>query len=168
MSPRAEAWLIGAALTIAGVGMTLIAPPVPRLLWNASTSAPKGLYWVMPGAMPKRGDMVIAWPPRRWRHFAAIRHYLPLGVPLVKRVTALFGDRICAKGSSLFVNGRMLAHRLARDPYGRLLPWWRGCITLARGELLLLNSPANSFDGRYFGPTDPADIVGKANLLWRD
>jgi len=40
-------------------------------------------------------------------------------------------------------------------------------VTLRRGALFLLmaDSPA-SFDGRYFGPTMPRLIVGKATPLW--
>ena len=59
-----------------------------------------------------------------------------------------------------------MARRLATDPHGRPLPWWRGCRRLAAGETLLLNTPANSFDGRYFGPVGKQAIVGKAVQLW--
>lgn len=155
-----------AAFGIACLGATIAAPPPPRLVWNASASAPIGLYGVTPGAPLKRGDMVIAWAPAGPRALAAQRHYLPGNVPLVKRVAAVPGERICAIGSGIFVGGRLVAERRTRDAAGRPLPWWRGCVTLKDGALLLLMDAPASFDGRYFGPTSAPDVVGKATPLW--
>src|SRR3546814_5975758 len=47
--------ILGRRVTVAGVGITLLGltmafPPAPRLVWNASASAPIGLYAVTPGA----------------------------------------------------------------------------------------------------------------------
>ena len=155
----------GAALLL------LAAPPVyspaPRLVWNASASAPIGLYWVWPGDAPGRGEMAIAWIPRRWRTLAAERHYLPGNVPLVKRVAAVKGDLVCGSGPRVFVNGVPVATRLARDPGGRALPWWQGCRRLGRGDFLLLMDAPGSFDGRYFGVSSGRDLVGRARLIWR-
>lgn len=155
-----------AAAGIACVLATIVQPPAPRLVWNASASAPIGLYAVVPGAQLVRGDTVIAWPPRGVRHLAAGRRYLPLNVPLVKRVAAIPRDRICAIGARIFVDGRAVAERRARDAAGRPMPWWRGCATLKDGAVLLLMDAPASFDGRYFGATQAADVVGKATLLW--
>lgn len=157
-------------LAIAGLAAALAAtialPPHPLLVWNATASAPIGLYRVG-GTDLATGDMVIAWPPAAARDFAARRRYLPANVPLVKRVVAAPGDTVCALGAQIFVNGRRVARRLVRDGAGRPMPWWTGCVTLRNGALFLLmaDSPA-SFDGRYFGATGRGDIVGKATLLW--
>lgn len=165
---RVGRWAVGCgglALALAG---TLLAPPRPRLLWNASASAPVGLYAVGDGAALARGDMVIARVPGEFRVFAARRRYLPGNVPLVKRVAAMAGDEVCAAGARLTVNGHIVARRLDRDGAGRPMPWWSGCAELRTGEyfLLMTDSPA-SFDGRYFGVSEAGDIVGKARLLWR-
>jgi type IV secretory pathway protease TraF len=89
-------------------------------------------------------------------------------VPLVKRVAAVSGARICANRNTILVNGRLAALRTARDPSGRPMPRWSGCVTLGKGDLMLLASRAPSaFDGRYFGVTRASDVVGKARLLWR-
>jgi conjugative transfer signal peptidase TraF len=157
---------------LGGAGLVLlIAPPVyspaPRLIWNASASAPVGLYWVWPGARPKRGEMVIARVPQRWRALAAARHYLPANVPLVKRVAATEGNLVCAFGPRILIDGQLAATRLTRDPAGRPLPWWQGCHRLVRGEYLLLMDEARSFDGRYFGVSRAQDLVGRARLIWR-
>lgn len=157
-----------AALGLLGMGLaaTIAFPPRPILVWNASASAPIGLYRVGAAGSARIGDMVIARPPERYRLFAARRHYLPLNVPLVKRIAAVPGDTVCALGQEIFVNGRWIAERRPRDGKDRPMPWWRGCVTLRHGFLFLLMDSPMSFDGRYFGPTDPRDIIGKARLIW--
>ena len=158
-----------AAIIAGGVGLlalTILMPPRPRLLWNASPSAPLGLYAVTPDAPIERGDMVIARVPERYRMLAANRHYLPLNVPLVKRVAAASGDEVCAIGGEIFVEGRPVAARRTADRLGRLMPWWSGCVRLRGRQLFLLTASPDSFDGRYFGVTEAADVVGKARLLW--
>jgi len=153
---------------IALLSLTIINPPLPRLVWNASASAPLGLYAVSRRAALAAGDMVIARVPQPMRQMAAARGYVPAKVPLVKRIAAVPGDMICARGNAIFVRGRWVATRRDRDGSGRPLPWWNGCILLHDGHYFLLmpEVPA-SFDGRYFGVTKSADIVGKARLLWR-
>jgi conjugative transfer signal peptidase TraF len=164
--------ILGRRVLVTGIGITLLGltmafPPAPRLVWNASASAPIGLYAVTPGAPVDPGDMVIAKVPDRWRMMAAQRRYIPANVPLVKRVAAVAGDEVCALGDEIFINGRWLAERRHVDAQGRPMPWWNGCLRLRGRQLLLLmsNSPA-SFDGRYFGVTEGGLVVGKARLLW--
>lgn len=153
---------IGALIMLASAAL----PPTPRLVWNVSASAPIGLYWVRPGAEIDPGDMVIARLPWGVRQIAAQRRYLPMNVPLVKRVVAVAGDEVCAFGSEIFLNRRRIATRSTHDGAGRIMPRWSGCIRLRGRQLfLLMNAPA-SFDGRYFGLTDRDEVVGKAQLLW--
>jgi len=157
-------------LLAAAVNWTIVYPPAPRLVWNASSSAPVGLYSVDPGPRVKpfhRGDMVIARLPPHWRDLAASRRYLPANVPLVKRVAAVPGDQVCGVGDTVHLNGRPLVRRLVRDRAGRILSWWNGCLQLGIDEyLLVMASSPWSFDGRYFGTTKRTEIIGQANLLW--
>lgn len=146
--------------------LTAVIPPAPRLMWNASASAPRGLYRVAPGASVARRDMVLAWAPAGARMLAAQRHYLPLGVPLVKRVAAVAGQRVCASGSEIRIDGAHAAWRLRHDAAGRSMPWWSGCVTLGISETFLLNAPPASFDGRYFGPSKRDDVIGRAVPVW--
>jgi conjugative transfer signal peptidase TraF len=162
---------IGRRIVAGGLGLVLVLlsaalPPAPRLVWNASASAPQGLYAVTPGAWVEPGEMVIARVPLRYRKLAAARRYLPMNVPLVKRVAAFAGDQVCASGLDIFVNGRRVAERRATDRVGRRMPMWEGCTVLRGRQLFLLMNHPDSFDGRYFGPTNAADVVGKARLLW--
>ena len=157
--------IVGAGITL--LGLTSLFPPAPRLVWNASASAPIGLYSVSPGASIETGDMVVARVPDPWRMLAAKRRYIPANVPLVKHVAAAAGDEVCALGQEIFVNGRWLAERRVADAEHRPMPWWNGCGTLRGRQLFLLmtDSPA-SFDGRYFGVTNSTQVIGKARLLW--
>lgn len=135
--------------------------PTPRLLWNASASAPIGFYWRVAGA-PSRGDLVLARAPHWARTLAAERRYLPLNVPILKRVAAVAGDVVCASGDAISIDGRLVAHRLASDRMARPLPQWEGCEKLGAGEFFLLMADApDSFDGRYFGVTKRHDIIGR-------
>jgi len=153
----------GCALAVAPV----LCAPRPRLVWNASASAPIGLYRVEPPTHLARGDMVIARAPVDVRALAAARHYLPANVPLVKRIAGLPGDRVCAIGGVVTINAQTVAHRRARDRARRPLPWWTGCRRLAPDMVFLLMARVpDSFDGRYFGPTPKVDVIGKARLLW--
>jgi conjugative transfer signal peptidase TraF len=157
----------GAAAATALFG-TLLWPPRPLLVWNASASSPIGLYYVGPAEGARPGEMVVAWSPDAARELGAQRRYLPRNVPLVKRVVAAAGDRVCAVGEAIFVNGRRETLRRARDPSGRPMPWWNGCAQLEGGQLFLLTPDVpDAFDGRYFGVTQRREIVGRARLIWR-
>src|SRR5690348_16962316 len=116
---------VGIALSIAGIVLTVV-EPTPRLLWNASASVPRGLYAVAPIEPIERGVIVVARLPRRVARLAAVRRYLPIDVPLVKPIGAAPGDRVCAIGAAITINGRSVATRRERDSAGRPLPWWRG------------------------------------------
>lgn len=158
---------LGIGAGVLALAATIVLPPAPRLLWNASASAPIGLYRVSPGAPGAIGDMVVARVPLRWRRLAAERHYLPENVPLVKRVVATAGTEVCAFGTVIEVDGREAARRRSTDGRGRIMPWWSGCVRLSGQQRLLLMDAPDSFDGRYFGITEGSDIVGRAVLLWR-
>lgn len=154
------------ALLAGAVVGTIATSPVPRLVWNTSESAPVGFYLVSPEAAIAAGDMVVARTPRPFRRLAAVRRYLPENVPLVKRVAAVAGQRVCARGAFVTVDERPVVIRRPADAAGRAMPWWRGCVRLREGSVLLLMDRSDSFDGRYFGPTEAGDVIGRAKLLW--
>jgi conjugative transfer signal peptidase TraF len=162
---RRRAALVG--IGCASLLATIAMPPSPLLLWNMTASAPLGLYRVWPGEAAGKGDLVVASLPLSVRALAAERDYLPIHVPLVKRVAAAQGDTVCALGQEVFVNGQWITERSVRDSRGRPIPYWNGCRMLGRQELFLLMADRKaSFDGRYFGVTAPADVIGRAQLIW--
>lgn len=144
-----------------------VADPLPRAIWNASASAPIGLYRIHPDRDPAIGALVAVAPPERLAHWLSARGYLPEGAPLLKHVAAKAGQRVCRVGTVVSVDARRVAVARGRDGQGRLLPLWQGCRTLHPGELLLLN-PAHpdSLDGRYFGPLPASAVIGRATPLW--
>lgn len=168
MIRRKRLWHGSAASSICALAVLASAafPPSPRIIWNASASAPIGLYSVSPGVAAGPGDWVIARVPEPSRALAARRHYLPANVPLVKRVAAVAGDDVCAIEQEIFINGRWAAARRTADAKGRAMPMWSGCVRLRGRQLFLLMDNPASFDGRYFGVTGGAEIIGKARLLW--
>jgi conjugative transfer signal peptidase TraF len=155
-----------AAALVAGSAWTSAFSPRPVLLWNASPSSRIGLYWVDAERPPGDGETAIAWAPEPARRLAAARGYLPANVPLVKRVAAAAGDRVCARNRVVFVNGRRVALRRRSDPSGRRLPWWSGCTLLKPGDVFLLSAAPTAFDGRYFGITHARQLIGSARLIW--
>lgn len=157
-------WLVATAFGVCGIGLSVAAAPPRLLLWNASASVPVGLYLVEPRGEIARGSLAVARLPLAVRSLSDRRGYVPARVPIIKRVAALPGDYVCARGAVLLVGGRAV-DRQRRDSVGRRLPWWDGCGRLARGVLLLGEHP-ESFDGRYFGPVSSDLILGKATPLW--
>jgi conjugative transfer signal peptidase TraF len=166
-------WPDMASILMGMVVASLAFPPPVLFVWNASPSAPMGLYYVdsyhhVHGEDNiKPGDMVVAWAPLSARKLAAARHYVPFNVPLVKRVAAAEHDWVCGDDDVVIIDGGWIIPRLRADSKGRSLPQWQGCRTLQHGELfLMMEEHPDSFDGRYFGVTEPQDVIGKAHLIW--
>jgi conjugative transfer signal peptidase TraF len=144
------------------MGFAIFGKPMPRVVYNATASAPIGYYAVLPAFPLYPGDLVLVNPPDAARRLAADREYLPMGVPLVKRIAAVGGELVCAGADGVRVGGVVVAHALAVDARGRALPAWSGCGALGPNEVFLLTAdiPA-SFDSRYFGPVPIGSVIGR-------
>ena len=159
------------AVAAAGVALTLIPAYVafaPRIIWNASASAPIGLYAVDANAAPRIGDLVSIEPPRRVARFIAERGYLPPGVPMLKRVVAQTGQLVCREGETVRVDGEPIGRARTHDGRGRPLPDWQGCRVLMAHEIFLMNAAPDSLDGRYFGPLPASAMRGRLIPLFTD
>ena len=157
-------------LTGLGVGLviasSLVEPP-PILVWNATASAPRGLYSISPLTGLQAGDLVLVRPDSASATVYAQRGYLPLGVPLLKRVGALGGMRVCEDGGVVTIEGRHVANALSTDERGRPMASWSGCRALSDGEFFALNAEVpTSLDGRYFGPSLLSSAIGRAIPVW--
>ncbi len=158
-----------ASLGASVVALTVFWRPEPLLVWNASASAPIGLYAVQSPGTLTISELVVARPPEPLAAFLANGRYLPMGVPLIKHVAALPGVAVCRHGLAVSIDGAVQADARERDHAGRLLPVWSGCRLVASGEVFLLNADEpESLDGRYFGPLPISSIVGRAVPLWTD
>lgn len=157
------------AMGIASIGIVTPAfTELPKLLiWNVSTSAPIGLYRVVPAGAFHIGDLVAVMPPELIASFLDQRGYLPEGVPLLKHVLALPGQTVCRTGLAVIIDGIEVGKAHERDRRGRDLPDWQGCEIIAAGSVFLMNRDvSDSLDGRYFGPMPVQSIIGIATHLW--
>ncbi|MER8705150.1 S26 family signal peptidase [Mesorhizobium sp. M1088] len=155
-----------AVLAIGGLSFIHVAP---KLIWNASASAPIGLYSMQPAGRIEVTDLVAIDAPEPLASFLADGGYLPRGVPLMKRVIGLPGEEVCRDGVNITVDGIAMGKALERDRLGRPLPVWQGCRRIASNELFLMNwDVRDSLDGRYFGPIEISSIIGRAAPLWTD
>lgn len=171
MSRARILWVTGLAAGLSTGLLIAMAwhPPRAVLIWNASASAPLGLYRIVPIDRAMPGDLVAITPPQALAAFLAERRYLPQGVPMLKHVAAADGAHLCRKGRRVTVDGKRVALARKSDSRGRPLPVWHGCLRVKPGELFLLNPAADSMDGRYFGVIPSAGLIGKAiPLLTRD
>ena len=147
-----------------------VTDPLPRVVWNASASAPIGLYRIEPLPDPPNGALVAVTPPPPLARWLAERGYLGERVPLLKHVAAKPGQRVCRIGAVVSIDAQPVVVARLADGMGRPLPVWQGCRTLRAGELLMLNPDhADSMDGRYFGRLPASTVLGRAiPILTRD
>src|SRR5579862_2915025 len=77
----------------------------PHYIWNASNSVPIGLYRVQPVSRLNVTELVAVQPPDLLAVFLDLNGYLPIGVPMLKRVLALPGQTVCRNGLTIAVDG---------------------------------------------------------------
>lgn len=150
---------------LACLGASWLHPSI-SLLYNPSASVARGWYLIVPVTRLKIGMLVIARPPAWAARLAAARGYLPIKVPVIKRIAARGGDHVCERAGILSIKGRRVARALTADSASRPLPAWRGCRDLRTNEFLLGGDAADSYDSRYFGPVVASAIMGRAIPLW--
>ncbi len=166
MTPR-QTVLACTAVSVVIIALTASVRFPTELVWNASASVSIGLYAVRPAGTLHVGELVVVTPPEPLARFLADRDYLPEGVLLLKHILALPRQTVCRIGDGISIDGASVGRVLARDRRGLPLPAWQGCRVIRDGEVFLMNRrPADSLDGRYFGPLPAAAITGRADPLW--
>ncbi len=159
-----------AACGIAALAWAALVQPAARIVYNPSDSVPIGWYRIeaahsLPGVLPV-GSIVLTTLPADAATLAAQRGYLPLHVPLLKRVGAVAPQHVCVTGGMVYIDDVPVAAVLHTDHQDRALPAWSQCRPLAEGELFLLsNTNPASFDSRYFGPVSTSAVLGMAQPL---
>ncbi|WP_104493494.1 S26 family signal peptidase [Paracoccus denitrificans] len=163
------AYLAATGLAVLVIGAVSVTEIAPRLIWNASASVPLGLYAVQPVGNLTLGDLVAVTPPEPLAQFIAACGYVGPGVPLLKRVAALPGTRVCRSGATVTVAGQPVGEARERDRLGRPLPTWQGCRLVGPYEVFLMNREVeDSLDGRYFGPLPVSSVTARIVPLWTD
>lgn len=152
---------------LAALLMPLALPNRVHLVYNPSSSVPRGWYRIVPAGSLRAGAIVLARLPAPAAALAAQRGYLPAGIPLLKRVGAMAPQRVCVDGASVRIDDAVVAAVIRADGRGRPSPVWLQCRSLAYGELFLLSSTnLMSFDSRYFGPIRTSNVIGSAQPIW--
>lgn len=151
-------------LVVATVGVAMLIASAwvqARLVWNFTPSIPTGLYAIEERAW-NRGDRVALKPSGELLLILQTTGVLKEGRLLMKRLAAIEGDCVCRSGRQVTINGA--ASVIARSDAE--LPGWSGCVRLAANDVFLLGESDNSFDGRYFGISRAADIVGPIRSIF--
>ena len=139
----------------------------PRYIWNASNSVPIGLYRLQPMTNLVVTELVAIQPPELLAAFLDRNGYLPIGVPMLKRVLALPGQKVCRSRLTIAVDGVEVGQAQERDGRGRPLPAWNGCRVIADGDIFVMNwQSTDSLDSRYFGPLPASAVIGRAVPVW--
>lgn len=155
------------SVAVLGLCASAVVRPAPRLIWNATASTPVGLYVLRPAGRLCVTELVAVRPPAPVARYLAAGGFLPLGVFLLKHITALPGQTVCRTGEVITVDGAAVGDAHDRDHLGRPLPRWSGCHTLQPGQIFLMNPTVpDSLDGRYFGPFPASSIVARAIPIW--
>ena len=157
------------AIVATGLLLSTVGGTTPYYIWNASNSVPIGLYRVQPATRLTVTELVAVQPPNLLAASLDLNGYLPIGVPMLKRVLALSGQTVCRYGVAIVVDGIDMGHARERDGRGRPLPAWHGCRVIADGDVFVMNwQSADSLDSRYFGPLPASAVIGRAAPVWID
>lgn len=168
MKPTLEQASVGAAI----VGIVLIAfggiCSVCGARVNTSRSIPLGLYWTSSAPLSKGAYVLFCPPQRDVIAEAKKRGYLTAGICpgsygyMMKRIVAVGKDIVTVSGAGVSVNGQLLPFSvpLSTDRAGRPLARYPAArFVIARSNVLLMTDvSSSSFDARYFGPVDLAQI----------
>lgn len=155
-----------ATLAVVATAAEIRFPPKPVLLYNPSESAPIGWYKLDKQTNIKTDDLVAVYAPEWARKLADERRYIPYDNPLIKRVVAIGGDKVCRKNNRISIPNYADTIVFERDSSGREMPVWSECWTLNPGEVFVISAnDVAGFDSRYFGPVGPDNILGKVKFM---
>lgn len=135
---------------------------------NTTPSLPVGLYRIVEKPVLKGAYVAFCPPQSDVFDWAVARGYINQGEcpggygQLLKRVHAVAGDTVLINEIGITVNGQWLPNsaQVKTDAFGAVLPQYRLNAVLGESEYLLLSDlNPHSFDARYFGVIDQAQIV---------
>ena len=136
---------------------------------NTTPSIPLGLYQLTNEPLVKGAYVLLCPPPAPVFEMAKARGYVGAGFcpggygQLMKRLVAAKNDKVTISAEGVAVNGQLLpmSKPIKLDGGGRSLPHYDKSWVLGSTEILVMSdSNSGSFDGRYFGSIQRAQIVG--------
>jgi conjugative transfer signal peptidase TraF len=161
--------MMGVAALVVILAVTVWKRFGPTILINETPSEPLGFYRLTrhPESHYRRGMYVVFPVPPELRELVYGRHWLRDGIPLLKEVMGLHGDRVCIYADRFEINRQVVGPIFAVDREGHPLPQQRGCFEVQPGYFFAASQHfERSFDGRYFGPLPLAIVTGEARPLW--
>src|SRR5262245_25297709 len=113
-------WII----VLVGIGITalvwpLIHTPAVRIIYNPSDSMPRGWYRISTTDPLRVGSIVLAQLPADAAALAAQRGYLPMGIPLLKRIGAMAPQQVCIEKQIVSIDGAAVGEVRTTDGQGR-------------------------------------------------
>lgn len=119
-------------------------PFSPLIIFNPTSSAPKGFYLIRSSQLPGKNDYVIT------KNIEGVEN-VRTPDSMLKKIAGYVGDLYCSTADSLIIAG---------NKYERIEGFDFEDISgvLKEDEYLLINDVYNSYDSRYYG------IVGKENI----
>ena len=147
------------------------------LVINTTVSLPLGLYRTIDAPIEQGAYVKFCPPQSAVFEEAKRRGYLGAGFcpggyePMLKRVVAAEGDRVEVAVDGVHINGQLvpMSAQMLADGGGRKMPRYAQDRALAPAELMLMSDVNRvSFDSRYFGPLDRAQVraVIKPVITW--
>lgn len=148
-------WGVSGALA-AALGVIAVSSR-PFFIINESRSLPRGLY--LRSTQPiEHGATVMLEQPERARAYLA-ELGMPSDLPLLKRITAVGGDAVCASAGEI-TTPQGVTKAALYDRRNTRLPQWSDCRKLEADEVFVLGDSPDSFDSRYFGPVRQTALRG--------
>ncbi len=142
----------------------------PTILINETPSEPVGFYRLVghPESHYRRGMFVVFPVPSELHEMVYGRHWVREGIPLLKEVMGIRGDRVCIYVDRFEINDQVVGPVFAVDREGHPLPQQQqGCFEIQPGYFFAASQHfERSFDGRYFGPLPLGIVIGEARPLW--
>ena len=128
---------VASAAALAALAALALPAAEDRLLYNHTPSVPVGFY-LRTDAPLERGSFVTVRAIDVAPAMAAARGFNGPRDRFIKRVAALAGDHICARGDAVTLNGGLSYDHRGYDSTGAALPAWEACRVLGPDEVLIL------------------------------
>jgi signal peptidase I len=145
------------------------------IYFNPSNSLTPGYYFTYPSTHYTKGDIIVLCIKQKYQ----LQLLHKLGLPyadscpyhspyLLKRIIATTGDMVDIHAPGIRVNGVLYPKtKPVKVSHGIYLPVINySHVQLAKDQFIVLGNMANSYDSRYFGVVDKAQIKRKAWLIW--
>lgn len=149
---------------------------VQAIYFNPTISEVRGYYFTYPALDYKIGDIVLicVWDSNRLETMHKLKlpyvdNACPYRTPhLMKRIVGVAGDIVTINVNGIYINGNLLPNSQAQTEFKhiQLKPLGYSNFKLKANEYFVLGMTIHSYDSRYFGVIDKAQLHRRAVLIW--